>query len=337
MPGFLSRLLGWFSGSGDAPTPAKRRPPARTTAPARTPSATPTRPAPKPVVPDAALATAPATPAPALRQHSEALDKFVASVHSLPLFSGTAMLLMQSVGREDVSNAELARLISTEAGITAGLLRIVNSSFYGLSTKISTVHDAIAVMGMNQVRRTVLAAVSQRPVAQYLKDSKVVRAFWRHLLLTAAMSRHLARQNGLDGEVAYTAGLMHEMGRLAMLIQHPHLDNLLLHVEGDHDGLGIDRERAHFGFDHAQVGGALLEHWGLPSPIAQAAWDHGGNERPEDPMSAAVWRANLLAHDMIDKAEDLAVETPWMQAVGLSIDDRRKMLGEIEALEAGQR
>jgi HD-like signal output (HDOD) protein len=270
-------------------------------------------------------------------QDPAALASFVASVRDLPLFSGTALRILQSVGSEDVSTDELARMVSADAGLAAALLRMVNSTYYMPAHKVSTVGAAITVLGLDQVRRTVVSAVSQRSVAAYLKDSRVVRDFWRHLLLTAAMSRHLAERDRLDGEVAYMAGLMHEVGRLAMLIRHPHLDNLLLRVRGDDDGLDIDRERAHFGFDHARAGGALLEHWGLPLPIVQAAYDHGGDERPADPLSAAVWRANLLAHDMVAESVADDVELPWMTAVGLTVAQRRRIFEEIAVLESAQR
>lgn len=263
-----------------------------------------------------------------------AVVTFVERVKQLPLFSSTAMQLMKSVGQIDVSTQELARLISTDAGLVAQLLRIVNSPFYGLPKRCGTVADAIAVLGMDQVRRTVSAAVTKRPIASYLRDSRVVNDFWRHQLLCAALARHLAVQRGLDGEVAHMAGLMHEVGRLAILIQHPHLINVLLDVERRDDVLGTAREVQHFGFDHAQVGGTLLARWGLPAPIVQAAYDHEETTQPADAMSAVVWRANLLAHDLCEKSDELEVETPWMTAIGLTLDGRRAILDEIAALES---
>jgi HD-like signal output (HDOD) protein len=282
---------------------------------------------------EAAPVAIPTTPQP--RVNSEAVETFVAAVRQLPLFSGTAMQLMRSVGQDDVTTTELVRLISTDAGLVAQLLRIVNSPYYGLPKKCSTVNDAVSVLGFDQVRRMISAAVTQRPLAAYLHDTNVVRVFWRHQLMCAAMARHLALQNHLDGEVAYMAGLMHEVGRLAMLIQHPHLTEVLLHVENDDSRLGTEREQAHFGFDHAEAGGALLARWGLPQPIVEAAYDHGDATMPADPMSAVVWRANLLAHDMIDEADEIEVPSPWMQAIGLSAEERRRILDEIRALENG--
>ena len=269
-------------------------------------------------------------------QKVDALESFVASVQHLPLFTGTAMQLIRSVDQEDVTVGELSRLISTDAALVAHLLRIVNSSYYGVSRRIGTVSDALSVLGVNLIRRTVTAAVLQRPLFAYLHETSVARAFWRHGLLCAALARHLAMQKGVDGELAYMAGLMHDVGRLAMLMQFPQQSDVLLRVRSDDDNFGIDREFSRFGFDHAQVGGALLELWGLPEQIVQAAHQHADETEPEDPMSASVWRGNLLSHEMIDEPDDQDVLMPWMVEAGLSVKARRQIVDEIRALEADQ-
>ncbi len=269
------------------------------------------------------------------------LQTFVASVQQLPLFTGIAAQLVRSVDREDVTMTELGRLISTDAALVAQLLRLVNSSFYGLPRKIGTVTEAITVLGLDFVRRMVMVAVLQRPLFAYLHDTAAVRAFWRHELLCAALARHLARRDGVDGELAYMAGLLHDVGRLVMLIEYPESHDLLLRHRGDVDGeVTDDDSRAHmqqelalFGFTHAQVGGALLEIWGLPDGIVRAAHQHGDVSQPDDALAAAVWRANALSYRIDDVADD-DEEEAWMQAIDLSVSERHKMLEEIEAIEA---
>ncbi len=335
---WLATLARWF---GDAPPAA--------TGDAGPPEPTPGAAPPVVVAGPPSSASPPAVAAPAAIDRvaappdvlpeqlpNEALDAFVASVRQLPLFSATALRLMRSVERADVTTSELDRLISTDAGLVAGLLRIVNSPYYGVARRVSTVGDAIAILGFDQVRRTISAAVTQRPLMSYLHDSDRVRVFWRHELTCAAIARHLAQGAGLDGEVAYMAGLMHEVGRLAMLIAHPHLRERLLRVQGDIDHRGIEREYAEFGFDHAQVGGALLARWGLPAAIVRAAEEHGGATAPRDPLSATVWRANLMSHALAMEADELDGETPWMIDAGIDLDGRRRLLDEIAALESAQ-
>jgi HD-like signal output (HDOD) protein len=198
----------------------------------------------------------------------QALGEFVASVQHLPLFTGIAVQLIQSVEREDVGAEELSRLISTDAALSVQLLRMVNSSHYGLSRRIGTVANAIAVMGLNQIRRTVLAAVMQRPLTAYLHDSEGVRRFWRHQLLCASLARHLNVRKGGDGELAYMTGLLHDVGRLAMVMKFPQQADALLQRHSDGDHVVVAWERQQFGFDHALVGAALLEIWNMPAAMS---------------------------------------------------------------------
>ena len=265
------------------------------------------------------------------------LTEFVESVQHLPLFTGTAVQLIRSVDREDVAASELSRRISADAALSAHLLRIVNSSYYGLSRRIGTVSDALAVLGLDLVRRTVTAAVLQRPLFAYLHDTEVARAFWRHELQCAALARHLALRRGGDGESAYMAGLLHDVGRLVMLMRYPDRTDVLLRRRSD-DEQGLEHERGLFGFDHAQVGGALLESWGLPEQMVQAAHQHADETEPEEPGAASVWRANLIAHEMdayqLECPADDVEEQPWMAAIDLSLEAYRKILDEIAALES---
>ena len=261
----------------------------------------------------------------------DAIRTFIASVRHLPLFSGTATQLVRKAGEENVSGRELARLIATDAALVAHLLRIVNSPYFGFPRRLATVGDALAVLGVDHVRRMVTAAVLQRPLLAYLHDSATVRAFWRHELLCAALSRHIAAHRGGDGELAYMAGLMHDVGRLAMLMQYPQQGDALLHVQGGDDSGSLDREFAAFGFDHAQAGGALLESWGLPKEIVLAAHTHGDGLSPADPVAASVWLANGLTHAIDEVDDDDEEPAPWMVEIGLSAAARRRILDEIRA------
>lgn len=266
---------------------------------------------------------------------TDSLSAFVASVEHLPLFTGTAMQLIRTIDRDDVAVGEIGRLISSDAALVAHLLRIVNSPYYGLARRIGTVNEALSVLGIYLVRRTVVAAVLQRPLFAYLHETSSARAFWRHGLLCASLARYLALRSGADGELAYMAGLMHDVGRLVMLIKDPDQADILLRTRGD-DESGIALETARFGFDHAQVGGALLELWGLPEPIVRATHQHADETEPEEALSASVWRANLLSHGMIDEPDEVDEPLPWMTEIGMTLAMRRKIIEEIGALENEQ-
>jgi putative nucleotidyltransferase with HDIG domain len=319
LSGFVKRLFGSSKGS---PVPAESADEFVPTPPSVTGAPVAAEPVPAPRVPR--------TPA-----SDEAAKAFAASIRHLPLFSGTATQLMRTIGDEDASGRELSRLITTDAALVAHLLRIANSPFYGFANRIATVPDALTVMGGTAVRRIVTASVLQRPLMSYLHDTDVVHAFWRHELMCAALAQHLAQTVGIDGEMAYMAGLMHDVGRLALLIQFPENIDVLLPAERDSHGGGPDLETACFGFDHAQAGGALLDLWGLPEPIVDACRLHVDTHAPKDPLAACVWLANRAAHEMIEQAEDDDTEAPWMVRIRLDHDQRHRILDEIRAFESG--
>jgi HD-like signal output (HDOD) protein len=261
------------------------------------------------------------------------LAEFVASIQHLPLFTGMAAELIRSVERDDVTSAELSRLIVTDPALVTDLLRKVNSAFYGLSRQVESVSQAIAVLGLDQVRRIVTTAVLQRPLLAYLHDSEGSRAMWRHQLLCAAVARVIHSRRGGDSEAAYMAGLLHDVGRLALVMQFPQFADGLLERHGDAATATVLWEREQFGFDHALVGAALLELWGMPAGIVLATGQHENRAEPGDPLAASVWLANVLSHHLADHGDAPGDDEEALISVGLTEDTRRRVLAEVSALE----
>ena len=267
-----------------------------------------------------------------------ALKELVASIEHLPMFTGMAAQLVRSAERDDVTSGELARLIATDPALSAHLLRMVNSPFYGLARRIGVVSEALAVLGLDLVRRIVTTEVLRRPFFAYLHDTHAARTFWNHELLCAALARHLHNRRGGNGEAAYMAGLLHDIGKLVLMVEYPQATQELLAVDDPGNTSRAEQERARFGFDHALIGAALLEFWEMPQPLVTAVGQHADESEPDEPLAASVWNANLLAHQLVDDghaADDAAgdeSEQPWMTAVGLDAKTRRKILDEVAAL-----
>jgi HD-like signal output (HDOD) protein len=269
-------------------------------------------------------------------QADTSVTDFVTSIRHLPLFPTMAVQLVRSVQQEDISAAEMARQIAADVALSSHLLRLVNSSFYGLSRRIGTVADALAVLGFNMVRRIVTAAVLQRPVQIHLPDTPATQEFWRHQLLTAALARFVHGKKVEDGEeVAYMAGLLHDVGRLAMFVRWPEEYLELLQRPISEDDLALSEEQQRFGFDHTRAGAALLRLWSVPEPIVLATYRHGDSHAPEDPLAASVWQANRVAH-LLATEPDEGPMPPWMLQAGLCAATRRKIVDEVNAFAGGR-
>jgi len=201
---------------------------------------------------------------------------------------------------------EAAAIIGMDPGLSATLLKMVNSAFYGRAMRqtagrfpvqVDSLSRAVTVIGENQLSNLALS-VSVLPLFQNLPRELVdVRAMWRHSLGTAILARILARRAGLpDPERAFLAGLLHDIGRLAAYRGMPgHCVRALALSVGEKISL-TQAERRLFGWDHAELGGTLLEKWRYPASLAAAV---AGHHDPEailsDMETAAIHLADMAA------------------------------------------
>jgi putative nucleotidyltransferase with HDIG domain len=212
-----------------------------------------------------------------------------------PPFPAVALQLIQQMQLPAVSAGDVARLIELDPSLTASLLRLVNSPFFGMRREIASISDAVIVMGMSAVRRIVMSLAVAGPLRETQADPAFAQAQWRHYVTCAAVARRLIVDDPAASELAFTAGLLHDMGQLHLLQRHG-VAYVALHAEaGGGDLRALETER--FGQPHDSLGADLLEAWGLPQPIADAARRHHA-ALPLTGLTLvqkAVWMANLLA------------------------------------------
>ncbi|MCY7305652.1 MAG: HDOD domain-containing protein [Rhodoferax sp.] len=264
------------------------------------------------------------------------LTEFVAATGHLPLLAGMAAQLVRSVEREDISAAELGRQIAADAVLASHLLRLVNAPYYSRSRRIGSVTDALAVLGFNMVRRISTSVLMLRPLLVHLPDTLATRAFWRHQLLCAGFARLVHQLRQADGEeVAYMAGLLHDVGRLALFVRWPETYAEFLQPPFGDEHTLIAAERLRFGFDHAQAGSAVLHHWNVPEAITTAAGRHADQAAPPEPVADSVWRANRLAHRMAAEVWESAAPA-WMVEAGLDRAACRRIVDEVDALASAR-
>jgi putative nucleotidyltransferase with HDIG domain len=212
-----------------------------------------------------------------------------------PPFPAVALQLIQQMQDPDVSAADVGRLIELDPSLTASLLRLVNSPFFGMRRQLSNVAEAVMVLGMSAVRRMVLSLAVAAPMRAGGIDPEFARRQWHHTVSCAALARRLVVNDPAAAELAFTAGLLHDMGKVHLLQLHG-AAYVALHAEHAGDDL-LSAEAQHFGQAHDTLGAELLEGWGLPQAIADAARLH--NAPPPigslTLVQQAVWVANRLA------------------------------------------
>jgi HD-like signal output (HDOD) protein len=195
----------------------------------------------------------------------------------LPAFSPVAVRLMTLVADENVSFKEVAKLIALDPALSGETLRMANSGHYGRGQQVVSVLHAIAMVGLEKLTRLVVTAALWRGVPN--RTSPFIKAWWRHSVASALIAEHSAE---LPIDHAYTTSLLHGVGQLA-LFEHGAPDYAQLVNDAVSSGLDLlESERAAYGTDHAELAGLILEAWGLPEIVQDAAalhhWPNAGSE-----------------------------------------------------------
>ena len=226
----------------------------------------------------------------------EQMVQEVSTIHSLPMFYSQ---LSEAIDHPRSSIADIAKIISEDLGLTARILKLANSPLFGYFSKIETITQAVTIIGVLQVRDLALA-LSVMDIFSGIPETMVnMEQFWRHSLATALAARLVATsQREASLERFFVAGILHDIGRLVMYIKVPDLSLELLERCRNSGELLHRVERERFGFDHADVGGALLRRWKIPARVAQPVERHHDSQKAEQyPREASILHfADIVAH-----------------------------------------
>lgn len=202
-----------------------------------------------------------------------ARDELLAALRDLPPLPSVVLELVESLGHEELSAAQYAAKISRDQALAAKTLRLANSSFYGRGRQVRSVAEAISVLGLRTVRSVVTAAGfagSFRRHAGFDHDS-----FWRHSIGSALCAQTLAGElRRDDADLAFTVGLLHDIGRLALASAFAPVYAEAEQWRRDKDCPGSDAERAVLGIDHAEVGELIARQWNFAPAIVDAIREH---------------------------------------------------------------
>lgn len=258
------------------------------------------------------------------------------SIGSLPSIPAIVIDLLQSIDDPNASTEQLAHKIAGDQALVARLLRIANSSFYGLQRKVSSVQDAVFVLGMGNIRNLALAAALSNSFAGHAEASGInLAAFWRHGVATAQCAKGLARRMNCSGDRAFAAGLLHDIGRLVLASGFPKHYLEVSRVRAQRDCLFQEAEVEVLGIDHTVVGQHLAERWGFPEALCEAVGGHHDpNRLHSGSLAAVVHLADAIAHalDVAGEEAELvpAIYPPCWSEAGLSWADSQTLFHDVE-------
>lgn len=250
-------------------------------------------------------------------------DTVLSGVRNLPSLSAVVVDLLQSMDNENADTRQLAEKLSRDQALSAKVLRLANSSFYGLRGKVVSIGDAIVVLGLHGVRSLAIAAAVAGVFSEKTGASGCISGlgvFWRHSIAVALFAKALAHQRKLNDGNAFVAGLLHDIGRLALACCFP---GHLAAVEKDRIVTGdswLTAERRVLGFDHAEVGALLADYWCFPALLTQTIGLHHVPESCNEPLVGVVHLADFLGHRLVDQLveADAPALASALETMGLS-------------------
>ena len=210
----------------------------------------------------------------------------IGQLRALPSLPQVVLDLQAALSRDDVSIDEIADTVSLDQALAAKALRIANCSFYGVPTRVVSIRQAISVLGLRSVSTLLTAAAVTDCFPRAACRGFDLRGYWRHGVAVALCARQLARRSGLDADVAFTAGLLHDLGRLVLATLEPTaLDDAYRHRTA-HDCQMRDAELAVLGTDHAALGAEVGTRWHFGAAVVSAVRLH--HLPPDAPSANAV-------------------------------------------------
>lgn len=265
----------------------------------------------------------------ALREmlNSPELQKLTAQIDHLPSLPSVFLELSEELREDEPSLPKIAAIMSRDMAMTAKLLQMVNSAFFGYFGRISNPEKAVVMLGTHTIASLVLSATVSMQFDSVLMRDFAVDAMMKHGVGTGALAKMIAQAEHASAtmvEEAFTAGLLHDIGTLVMASNLPerYMEAIRL---SDERGIPLWKaELESFGATHAEVGAYLVGIWGLPEPVAEAlAFHHRPENCPHKEFSplTAVHIADLWDHQFRGGSE--AYPTPprqqgYLESLGMT-------------------
>jgi len=260
----------------------------------------------------------------------EKIRRKIKSIKSLPTLPEVAQKISKMVEDDKTSATELGRIISTAPAISGRVLRLVNSSFYGFPGRISSISNAIILLGFDVVKSLIIS------VSVFEMMEKGILGLWEHSLGCAVASRFIAKKvKGCDPEEVSVAGLLHDIGKVVVSIQLAEDYQEIKKTIEEKKISFSQAEKEVLDLTHEDIGGWLAESWNLPVGLREPISCH---HHPQQAQQAKLSTAIVhLANFLIRAMGHGSGGDPWVpelnrkawELLGLSIQDIEEIIADL--------
>jgi HD-like signal output (HDOD) protein len=261
-------------------------------------------------------------------------------IHNLPTPPTVFAQVNKVISNPNTSAYQIGAIIAEDPALSAKILKLTNSAFYGLSRTVTSVKQAIVILGLDVVKSLVLSASVFETFSKRNSIDKVfLDQFWRHSLLVAFMSRIISRTKNfpsfLEAEESFSAGLLHDIGKLVILTHLPdEFAKVKLARENRPEASTSSIEEQILGFDHAAVGGYLCQKWNLPEHLTQSIQFHHAPQENLENISTQIihisdylaWKSQETEFDNTSYSKTIPLcEQSWSM-LGLELDKEEQLI-----------
>lgn len=268
------------------------------------------------------------------------VDQVAAAVAAVPAFSAAVRRVMDACDDPDSSVQDVADALLADQGLTANVLRLANSAHYGHGRRINTVTEAVLLVGFTSIRSLAITSHTSKVLSRPLPGYAMGRGdLWRHSMSVAFVSRRLAAETrSAPMEVAFVAGLLHDVGKVILSdLMRESFEQMTSVAHDERIPLAMVEQRL-LGFDHADLGARLAEAWEFPAALTEAIGTH---HRPGDATVAPQLAHCVHVADLTclfigagagASAVPYGVDPTSFEAIGITPRRLIELAGEMEPI-----
>lgn len=202
-------------------------------------------------------------------------ERIITNVLKVAALPAVAIKFSEAIKDPSTSNQDLENIVSEDSALAAKVLMISNSALFNFPSKIDTISKAVTIIGHKQLSEIILSCSVVAMFKDIPQEVIDMDMFWRHSIAVATTSRILAAyRHEQNIEKFFTAGLLHDIGKLILFVEAPKYMNKVIKKQKETNELMHKIEKDIMGFDHAKLGSMLLKKWKLPDDLVTSVYYH---------------------------------------------------------------
>jgi putative nucleotidyltransferase with HDIG domain len=229
----------------------------------------------------------------------QTVDDYIKSVTTLPPAPRVLTKLLELLAEPDAEPSQVVELVTYDPALTGKVLQRCNSAAGGLAEPVCNLDEAVMRVGFNEIYRFVAEVVGKGALGEAQPGYGISAGeLWEHSVVSAMGARAIAAKLQEDQNVAFTAALLHDIGKLVLSSYLNQTGSVAIEENVNSGHAFLEAEKTLLGVDHAEVGGRLLEHWSFPAGFSNAIRFHHDplKARPDERLASLVYLGDLIAH-----------------------------------------